>query len=194
MIMMGSIMHARERMIQSAALLFRERGIEATALSDVIEHSGAPRGSIYHHFPGGKAELAEDATRYAGDYVAGLIEAVAERDDPVLLVRSFVDQWRTVLRDSDCCAGCPIVAVALDSGEQSGVRRAAAAAFERWQQLCADALRAKEVEPQRAKSLAALMVASVEGAIVLSRVQRDTAPLDLVGAELESLVREAIAA
>ena len=186
-------MDARDRMIQSAALLFRERGIEATALSDVIEHSGAPRGSIYHHFPGGKAELAEEATRFSGDYVARLIEAAAGEDDPVLLVQSFVDQWRVVLADSDCCAGCPIVAVAVESGEGSAVRHAAAEAFERWQDLCAEALRSRGVPAGRARSLAALMVASVEGAILLSRAKRDTAPLDLVGAELEALVRRAIA-
>ena len=61
---------ARERMIESAAALFSERGVDATAFSDVLEHSGAPRGSIYHHFPDGKAQLAEEATRYAGEFIA----------------------------------------------------------------------------------------------------------------------------
>ena len=56
---------ARDRMIQSAALLFRERGIEGTAFADVLQRSGAPRGSVYHHFPGGKQQLAEEATRWA---------------------------------------------------------------------------------------------------------------------------------
>jgi AcrR family transcriptional regulator len=189
--MMSIIMaDARTRMIQSAALLFREKGVEATALSDVIEHSGAPRGSIYHHFPGGKAELAENATRLAGDYVAHLIEGA--QDDPVLLVRRFVESWRSVLSDSHCSAGCPVVAVAVDGGQGSGVREAAAEVFESWQQLCADALAGRGVAPDRAASLAALMVASVEGAIVLCRAQRDIRPLELVGEELERLVSEAL--
>src|SRR4051812_6049876 len=92
---------SRTRMIQSAALLFRERGLEATALSDVIEHSGAPRGSIYHHFPGGKAELAEAATTFAGDVVARAIVSAADAGDPMLAVRRFVDYWRGTLRDTE---------------------------------------------------------------------------------------------
>lgn len=70
-------------MVQSAALLFRERGVLGTSFNDVIEHSGAPRGSIYHHFKGGKTQLAEEATRWAGEFiVAGTVAALAE-DDPL---------------------------------------------------------------------------------------------------------------
>jgi len=183
---------ARTRMIQSAALLFREKGVEGTALSEVIEHSGAPRGSIYHHFPGGKAQLTEDATRYAGEYVARVIEKVG-RDDPVLLVRAFVEEWRSVLRETDCQAGCPIVAVSVDADQSAAVRQAAGEAFETWQRTCADALASRGLEQARAESLAALMVASVEGAVVLCRAQGTSEPLDRVGNELERLIGEALA-
>src|SRR5919201_7013446 len=92
---------ARERMIQSAALLFRERGIEGTSFSDVLEHSGAPRGSIYHHFPAGKSQLAEEATRYAGDFIAaGLVTALAG-GDPVAAIRAFTASWLEILRRAD---------------------------------------------------------------------------------------------
>src|SRR5918995_78876 len=74
-------MAARDRMIESAAVLFRERGVHGTSFSDVLEHSGAPRGSIYHHFPGGKTELAAEAVRWAGDViVAGTVAALADPD------------------------------------------------------------------------------------------------------------------
>src|SRR5256885_3490363 len=83
--------HPRERMIQSALILMGERGIEATSFSQVIEHSGAPRGSIYHHFPGGKSQLVEEATRYAGDTVAKLLgQAVEEAEDPVAAIDTIV--------------------------------------------------------------------------------------------------------
>src|SRR3954464_6044166 len=76
-------LHPRERMIQSALVLMGEHGVEGTSFSQVIEHSGAPRGSIYHHFPGGKAQLVEEATRYAGDAVAMLLaDAGKKADDP----------------------------------------------------------------------------------------------------------------
>ena len=62
-------------MVVSAALLIRERGAHATAISDVLKHSGAPRGSAYHYFPGGRMQLLEEATDYAGAYIAGKISA-----------------------------------------------------------------------------------------------------------------------
>src|ERR687895_2392963 len=89
----------RERMIQSAVVLFRERGVEGTSFSDVLEHSGAPRGSIYHHFPGGKAQLAEEATRYAGELIAAGLAAALREDDPVAATGQFVEAWSAVLRD-----------------------------------------------------------------------------------------------
>ncbi|HME48128.1 TetR/AcrR family transcriptional regulator, partial [Mycobacterium sp.] len=63
----------RERMVISAALLIRERGAHPTAIADVLEHSGAPRGSAYHYFPGGRTQLLCEAVDYAGDYVAAKI-------------------------------------------------------------------------------------------------------------------------
>jgi TetR/AcrR family transcriptional repressor of lmrAB and yxaGH operons len=190
---MSAPTNARTRMIQSAAVLFRERGVEATALSDVIEHSGAPRGSIYHHFPGGKAELTEAATAYAGDFIAQAIVAATDQGDPMIAIRKFVDFWRTSLRESDIRAGCPVVAAAVEGDRTPGARIAAGAAFERWQALLAASLEGRGVAPQRAASLAALVIASIEGAIVLARAQHDVAPLDRVSVELEALVAGALA-
>jgi len=184
---------ARTRMIQSAALLFRERGVEATALSDVIEHSGAPRGSIYHHFPGGKAELATAATEFAGDVIARAIVTAVDENDPRLAVRRFVDLWRDQLRESDVQAGCPVVAAAIEGERTPGTRAAAGAAFDRWQALFAGALKGRGVASERAESLAALVIAGIEGAIVLARAQRDVTPLDRVGQELDDLLTAALA-
>jgi AcrR family transcriptional regulator len=183
---------ARERMIRSAAALFRERGVEGTSLSDVLEHSGAPRGSIYHHFPGGKAELAEEATRYAGDLIAtGLARALAS-DEPVAAIRDFTAAWRGVLRDSDLDAGCPILAAALEGDRSPGARDAAGAAFERWAQLCAEAFEGHGLAPERARSLATLAIAAIEGGVVLARAQRSIEPLERVADELEALAGAAL--
>src|SRR3954471_22966161 len=101
---------SRDRMIKSAALLFRENGYSGTGFSQVIEHSGAPRGSIYHHFPGGKEQLIEEATRYGGDVVVKLLTEAIEQHDPVAAVDSIGGFWRAVLYDSDFAAGCPVIA------------------------------------------------------------------------------------
>ena len=178
---------SRERMVRSAAYLLREHGYSGTAFSDVIAHSGAPRGSIYHHFPGGKTQLAEEAVRYAGDFVAAGMRAATRDDDPVAAVRAFLGWWRRVLVDSGFRAGCPIVAVIV----ASRLSAAAAAAFERWRSALAAGLVAAGASPARAARLATLVVASVEGATLLCRARRSLEPLDHVTAELEDLISSA---
>lgn len=191
--MMGIIMpDSRERMIRSAAALFRERGVHGTSFTDVLEHSGAPRGSIYHHFPGGKAELAEEATRYAGEWVAGGIAAALEEDDPVAAVRAFAALWRRVLRESGYGAGCPIVSATLEGDRSPRARDAAGAVFRRWEGLLADGFARHGVPGPRARALGTLTVAAIEGAIVLARAQRSAEPLERVAGELEALVAAAL--
>jgi TetR/AcrR family transcriptional repressor of lmrAB and yxaGH operons len=183
---------ARERMIESAAVLFRERGVHGTSFSDVIEHSGAPRGSIYHHFPGGKAQLAAEATRYASQYTAGALTAALADDDPVVAVRAFVALWRKLLRSTDFASGCPVVSATLEGDRSPAARDAAGVAFRQWEELLAGALERRSVEADRARGLATLIVSAVEGAIVLARAQRSLAPLERVADELEALVTGAL--
>src|SRR2546427_13005272 len=114
-------------MIQSAAVLMRERGIEATSFSAVLEHSGAPRGSIYHHFPGGKAQLVEEATRYAGEWTGRGLSAALEAGDVATAIDLFVAGWRHTLESTDFAAGCPVVAATVEGA----ARDEAAAAFAR---------------------------------------------------------------
>lgn len=179
-------------MIMSAALLMRERGVEATSFSAVLEHSGAPRGSIYHHFPGGKAQLVEEATRYGGDFIAaGLAMAIAD-DDPVAAVQRFSDLWSKILQDNDFAAGCPVVAATLEGERTPGARDAAGAAFRKWEGLLAEALEGQGIPRLRAKSVATLAIAATEGAIVLARAQRTTQPLEQVTGELQLLITEAL--
>jgi AcrR family transcriptional regulator len=174
-------------MIQSAALLFRERGVEGTAFADVLDHSGAPRGSVYHHFPGGKQQLAEEATRWAGDFMAAGLAAAIERKDPVTTLDSFVDLWTGVLEQSHYEAGCPIVAAALEGDRAPGARASAAAAFKNWEQLLTDALVQHQLDRERARSIATLIIAAIEGAVVLARAEQSAEPLKRVAVELRTL-------
>ena len=127
-------------MITSAALLMRERGVEATSFSEVLHRSGAPRGSIYHHFPGGKAQLIEEATHYAGEFTAAGLTAALAQADPVAAIRAFISTWSGVLADSDFTAGCPVVAASLEGDRLPGARDAAAGAFTSWEELLTDSL------------------------------------------------------
>src|SRR5436190_6490110 len=153
----------RRRMIQSAALLFRSQGIEGTSFSDVLEHSGAPRGSIYHHFPGGKAQLAEETTRYAGDFLAAGLAAALADEDPAAAIGRFTTFWLDLLQDADFAAGCPVVAAAVEGDRIAGARDAAGVAFARWEELLADALEARGVPRERGLAVATLAIAAIEG-------------------------------
>ena len=159
---------ARQRMIETTALLIRERGIEATAFSDVIKASGAPRGSIYHYFPGGKSQLVEEATKWAGESIAGGLARALEESDPITGLRRFEAAWRSVLLESEFLAGCPVVAASVEGDANPGARDAAAGAFAEWERQLSRSLRDRGLEGDRADSLATLIVAAMEGAIVLS--------------------------
>jgi AcrR family transcriptional regulator len=177
----------RERMARSAVVLFGERGFSATGLRDVVAHSDTPRGSIYHHFPDGKAELARAAVDRAG------LDAAASfaGDDPVAALHACLDAWRAALEASDFEAGSALVAVAVEPRAQTGAADATAQAYTRWADAFTASLRAVGVRRKKAGRLATLAIAAIEGAVVLCRARRDTSALDDVGRELEAAIESA---
>lgn len=184
----------RERMVTSAAMLMRERGARATSLDAVLDHSGAPRGSIYHHFPGGREQLIREATDYAGEYVA---ERLARHggDDPITAVDWMVDEYSAILCASEFRAGCPVVAVAVESGgDGPDLSPNVRGAFDRWRELIAQACERAGIVPQRSAELGMVAIAALEGALILSRAYRDLTPLETVGRELRARVNAELAA
>ncbi|WP_204011041.1 TetR/AcrR family transcriptional regulator [Virgisporangium aurantiacum] len=176
---------SRDRMVRAAIELFRERGYAATSFGDVLARSGAPRGSIYHHFPGGKEELAAEALRrYTAATVRALTAAI-EAGTAVEAVRAFIAASRDSLVASGFRQSCPIAGVALDLMPADGALAGyAAEAFDRWRELIAVALKRDGVPAVRASALATLVVATAEGALLLARVDRSPTAIDAAGAEL----------
>lgn len=179
----------RERMVASAALLIRERGAHATAISDVLEHSGAPRGSAYHYFPGGRTQLLCEAVDLASDHVAAVI---AEADSGPHLLDTLVESYRKQLLDTNFRAGCPVAAVSVEAGDERVTGRAAAA-FDRWIGLIAQRFIADGIPRERAGELAVLATTALEGALLLARVRRDAAPLEVVHRQLRDQLTAEIA-
>lgn len=181
----------RERMVVSAALLIRKRGAHATAISDVLQHSGAPRGSAYHYFPGGRTQLLCEAVDYAGEHVAAMIN---EAEGGLELLDALIDKYRQQLLSTDFRAGCPIAAVSVEAGDEQDRERMApviaraAAVFDRGSDLTAQRFIADGIPPDRAHELAVLATSTLEGAILLARVRRDLTPLDLVHRQLRNLL------
>lgn len=177
-------------MIASTALLVRERGARATSLDAILAHSRAPRGSLYHHFPGGRAQLLHEATDYAGEYLARRLERATD-EHPLAALEALFDDYQATLLKTDFRAGCPVVAVAIECPEEGpDLRDRALAAFEHWRQALASAFERSGIDAARADELAMHTVAAFEGAIILSRAYRDLEPLERVRRELRQRVDE----
>lgn len=181
----------RRRMLLSAVDLMRERGAAGVTIDAVLERSGAPRGSVYHHFPGGRAELVADALDLAGDSITALIEG-SSGDGAIEALHRFSAFWEGVLRDSDFAAGCPVVSVAVGgSPEEDHLRPAVTATMGRWREVLTAAMVADGIESRAAASLSMMAIASIEGAIILCRVHRSVEPLEDVIEHLAGLVTAA---
>ena len=184
---------SRERMVLGAAALLREYGASATSIDRVLAHSGAPRGSVYHHFPGGRAQLIDEAVAFAGDFVTGLIETAAQSDDPVQAVDDFFALWRDRLLDSEFRAGCPVVAVAVETNDDAPqLARSAAAVFARWKEALAALFVRHGLGEERSRRLAAFVIAAVEGAVIMCRAEQSTAPLEAAAGEIHDLLVHAL--
>jgi TetR/AcrR family transcriptional regulator, lmrAB and yxaGH operons repressor len=189
---MGARSTTRQKMLLSSVELLRERGAGGVTVDAVLARSQSPRGSVYHHFPGGRAEIISEALTLAGDTITGIIERPAALGS-VGVLRRFGKMWNRLLRDSGFNAGCPVVSVAVGgSADDQHLLPAVAEIFHDWHQALAEAMIADGVDTKRAGRLATMAIAATEGAIIVCRVQRSTTPLDDVIAELESLIAAAI--
>ncbi len=177
----------RERMVRAAAALLSERGLSGTSFSEVIERSGAPRGSIYHHFPEGKESLTAEAIALVGDRVLTLLR-LRDATSPQEVVRRFIEAFRHVLVKSEYQAGCAIAAVGIERLEHPHLGALAAAVFVVWERELQAAFVASGLAEAKAAAAAALVLAALEGALILCRARREVAPLDAVGAALGAFV------
>jgi TetR/AcrR family transcriptional repressor of lmrAB and yxaGH operons len=163
---------SRDRMVRSAASLIRTRGVNATSFSEVLADSGAPRGSIYHHFPEGKEQLAEDAIRWTSERVLAHLRAGAAVT-PSDVLKRFIDMWRKVV---------------LTSHGKAGQIDLVRSTFRSWTAVLAEQLRAVGVPSGRATSIALATLAGMEGALILCRAEGNAKPLDTVADELLRLL------
>lgn len=179
-------------MVASAAALIGAHGVNATSFSDVLDDSGAPRGSIYHHFPGGKRQLAEDAMAWTREQVLAYQRSCRATSAPGV-VEHFVALFRQAMVASECRAGCPVAGVIVDtySGED-GLLKVGRESFRSWIGLLSRQLVNTGVPPKAARSLAMTTLASVEGALVLCRAEGTVRPLDSVEHQLSDLARSLV--
>ena len=168
----------RERMIDGAIRLLAEHGLQATSFTEVLALTGAPRGSIYHHFPDGKDQLISAAVDRAG---ARALHALDEKRGASAeeLTALFLGIWREVLIRSRYGAGCAVLAVTVATDSQELLQHAGTV-FRSWRGELAAMLEQAGLSAQEAAQFAATLVAASEGAVVLSRAEQSLEPFDLV--------------
>jgi TetR/AcrR family transcriptional repressor of lmrAB and yxaGH operons len=178
----------RTRMVRGAARMVGTHGAGGTSLRELAREAGVPLGSTYHHFPGGKQQLVEEAVRSTGKHIARIIES-ARQDGTGDALDVLTAEWRVVLEGSDFRTGCPVLAVATE--DDADLRALATEIFASWQEQLASVLTDAGVPATRAPRLARMIVGALEGAIALCRAEHSIAPLEEVTAELRTLVAEA---
>lgn len=159
----------KERFVASTVRLLRRTGFNGTGVLDVIADSGAPRGSLYFHFPGGKEELAVSAVARVRDDVRAWIERTT--------IEQFFHQYARWMEKTDCQDGCPVAALASDGSQSERLRGAAEDALGAMQEAFAVKLVAAGHPNPRANELASTLVCMFEGAIIMTRARRDATPM-----------------
>jgi AcrR family transcriptional regulator len=182
----------RDRMVRSAAQLIRRKGVSGTGMREIVIEAGAPRGSLQHYFPGGKEELVSDALLWMGDVAARRIQrclSELESRTPSALLASIVGTWRHDLASEQFSAGCPLAAAAADTAATSEqLRQVLRRAFDGWLEPLSGSLAGLGVPAGRSGDLAVVIIAALEGAIILARVRRDMTPFDALVRELGPLL------
>jgi TetR/AcrR family transcriptional repressor of lmrAB and yxaGH operons len=168
----------RALLIKGARQLLAEKGYAGMELRDVAERGKAPRGSIYHHFPGGKSQLAAEAAKVEGEEIGALIERSLEERGLRGTLDRFGEIFRRRVVNHPERIGCPVAAAALARPEDPELAAAATAAFGSWEQPIAAALIDEGVSRRDAETFAGLVVSTVEGALIRARAAGSTDPLD----------------
>ncbi len=186
--------NTRTRMIETTLRLIQARGLHGASLNDILGESGAPRGSLYFHFPGGKQALVLEAMQSGIEEASRILQdTLTEAASPAEGVRAFFRAAASEMTDSEYTFGCPVAPIILDAPEVSTELAAACrAALEEWTHLYQDKLEAAGLSPARAGRLARMIVASLEGALIMARSQRTSTIITEVGDEVADLIAAAL--
>jgi AcrR family transcriptional regulator len=184
----------KERIVNASAELFRRQGYTGTGLKQVVAEADAPFGSLYHFFPGGKEQLADEVIRLAGRFYLQLFEAISDAaPDVVTATGDFFAGAAETLRLTDYADACPIATVALEvASTNDTLREATADVFESWIEAATERAVAAGVPRRKARELAFSFLASLEGAFILCRAMRSTEPLEIAGAQATAAIRAAL--
>jgi AcrR family transcriptional regulator len=192
----GAAVTTKDRILDTTAELFKRYGFAGTGLKQIVADANAPFGSVYHHFPGGKAELGEAVIRRSGQMYLELVMSVFDSAaDPLSAVDAIFAGAAAVLRETDYIDACPIATVALEvASSNEPLRIATAEVFESWIATAAERCAAGGIAEDRARTVAIVIIELLEGGFLLSRAARNTDALDAAAIGARAVVAAALAA
>lgn len=170
---------SRQRLTDTMEDLLRRQGYAATGLSQLLSAAQAPKGVLYHHFPGGKQALAEAAIAAALVKVLAAMEQLFVRTpDPLDAIDLWTQSAAQMLKKSQFARGCPFATIALEAAASDDVlQQALALAFSAMRARIGAQFERSGTDPARAQAWATLILSTYEGGLLLARAQRSTAPL-----------------
>lgn len=178
----------RERMVEGAIELLATKGVNGSSVNQVLEFTNTPRGSVYHHFPGGRNELLSAALSLAAQRHDDWVTEHAGAS-PESVVAGFLAFWRRVLLDSGLQSGCPVLAVTV-AAPDGELFEHAGHVFRASLTRLADLLKRTGLSAESAQDLATFLVAAAEGGVVLARAQRSLDAFEVVAANLLAHTRQ----
>ena len=178
----------REKLVQATIRLYRERGYANTGLNDILKLSGAPKGSLYYYFSGGKEELTVEAIRVAGKIVENtLLDLAATTSGPQQFVASYCTLLAEWMQGSGFKSGCPIATTVLETVPFSAaITEISQAVFNGWITIVSDVYSRTNLNKSQAQEKAQHVIMAIEGALLLARVQQSPKPILLVPSMLNN--------
>ena len=186
--------NTRDRILDVSSELFRRQGLTGTGIKQILDRAHAPFSSLYHHFPGGKDQLAAETIEREGRYFARLVgQAIAAQPDLVSGIHAAFLGAGTTLEETDYADACPIETVALEvASTNERLRLATADVFASWITGLTTTLTKAGIEPAPARALAHTILSALEGAFVLARASRTPEALEACATHMSTLVASAL--
>lgn len=187
---MTNKLNTKKVLVETASRLFRMRGYDGVGLNDILRESNIPKGSLYHYFPDGKEGLAVEAIRHTKSIVLHFIEEVFEQTaDPVRAVQEHIYQLANVMKDEKEPIGFPIGAIAAEKhSTNEPIRLACQSAFEEWRDMYTAKFIHAGYSQKQAKDFGIIILAVIEGGILLSLTMKGEEPLRVIAEQLPVLL------
>jgi len=183
--------NTREEMIRATAKLLQTKGYVGTGMNDIIQQSGAPKGSIYYHFPQGKEQLAIEAVNWTRDTVTNFIkEKLALHKDPVQAIQHFIAESAERFEKDNYFFGVPITALVLETSSTSeNLRKSCNEVFESWGKEFSNILKANGYDNEEAFEIGMIINSMIQGAFVLSLASKDSTALKAVSERIHLILK-----